>query len=53
MQEKEVKTAEAIIQEEKDRHDTPELPPEFYQSLLNLPACKALGYCDDCGRCER
>ena len=33
--------------------DTRELPEDFWQSLLDLPACKRFGYCDDCGRCER
>lgn len=31
----------------------PELPNDFFQALLNLPACKTQGYCDNCGRCER
>lgn len=31
----------------------PALPPEFYMQLLNLPACKISGKCDNCGRCSR
>ena len=55
MQDSKQRTAQDIIDEEKknEGQKTPELPPEFYMSLLNLPACKSLGYCDDCGRCER
>ena len=49
----EVKTAAQIIEEEKSRPKGPDLPEDFYMSLLNLPACKSMGYCDDCGRCER
>lgn len=29
------------------------LSAEYFQRLLNLPACKSKGYCDNCGRCER
>ncbi len=53
MQDEKVKTAQDIIDEEKNKAPQPELPEEFYMSLLNLPACKSMGYCDDCGRCER
>ena len=54
MEEKqEVKTAQQVIEEEKSRPKGPDLPEDFYLSILNLPACKSMGYCDDCGRCER
>ncbi len=49
----EVKTAQQIIDEKKSGPKGPDLPEDFYYSILNLPACKAYGYCDDCGRCER
>lgn len=49
----EVRTVQQIIDEEKSRPKGPDLPEDFYIQLLNLPACKAYGYCDDCGRCER
>lgn len=28
------------------------LPEDFFQKLLNLPACKTIGKCNGCGRCE-
>lgn len=33
--------------------EAPSLPNHFFAQLLNLPACKAKGRCNDCGRCER
>lgn len=53
MEDQEVKTADQAAEEEKSRTKSPDLPEDFYYSILNLPACKAYGYCDDCGRCER
>ena len=53
MEKEEVKTAQQAMDEEKSRPSGPDLPEDFYYSLLDLPACKAYGYCDDCGRCER
>ncbi len=54
MEEKtEVRTVQNAIEEEKSEPSSPDLPEDFYLSILNLPACKSLGYCDDCGRCER
>lgn len=32
---------------------TPRLSTEDFFKILNLPACKSKGYCDNCGRCER
>ena len=49
----EVKTAQEIIEEAKNAPKPPQLSEEFFQELLNLPACKRFGYCDDCGRCDR
>ena len=31
----------------------PKLSMSFFQELLDLPACKTIGVCDGCGRCER
>ena len=53
MEEQEAKTAKQTADEEKSAANGPDLPEDFYYSILNLPACKAYGYCDDCGRCER
>ena len=53
MEKEEPRTAQQVIDEEKSRQNSPDLPEDFYYSILNLPACKAYGYCDDCGRCER
>ena len=53
MPDENVKTAQEIIEEAKKAPKTPQLSEEFFQELLNLPACKRFGYCDDCGRCER
>ena len=33
--------------------EPPALSSEFFAQLLNLPACKAKGRCNNCGRCER
>ena len=30
-----------------------DLPEDYWQSVLDLPSCKTMGICDDCGRCER
>lgn len=37
--------------ERQDQHNS-ELPQDFYQKLLHLPACKTMNYCNGCGRCE-
>lgn len=34
-------------------NSTPKLSTEDFFKILNLPACKSKGYCDNCGRCER
>ena len=52
-EQQEARTAQQVIEEEKSRQTSPDLPEDFYLSILNLPACKSMGYCDDCGRCER
>ena len=53
MQDTEKKTAQDIIDEEKNKEQKgPDLSEDFYMSLLGLPACKSQGFCDDCGRCE-
>lgn len=36
-----------------DEASQPKLPEHFFEMLLNPPACKTLGVCDGCGRCER
>jgi len=32
--------------------ELPMLSEDFFYELLNPPACKSKGYCDNCGRCE-
>ncbi len=39
-------------EEKKEKPAQPELPPEFFMDLLDLPSCKTIGICDECGRCE-
>ena len=36
-----------------EEQSRPELPVGFFQDLLQLPSCKTIGVCDNCGRCER
>ncbi len=30
----------------------PSLPPDYFLELIDAPACRTKGYCDNCGRCE-
>ena len=34
-------------------NSTPKLSTEEFFKILNLPACKSKGYCNNCGRGER
>ena len=42
--------ADEALREESDQ---PRLSMDFFQELLDLPACKTVSVCDNCGRCER
>ena len=42
-------SGEALREEENQ----PRLSMDFFQELLDLPSCKTVGVCDNCGRCER
>lgn len=37
----------------QDNSEKRQLPASYFQELLELPACKSKGCCDDCGKCER
>ena len=45
----------AVSTEEPRREEQsqPRLSLDFFQELLDLPSCKTVGVCDNCGRCER
>ena len=38
---------------QSDEQTQPRLSMDFFAELLDLPACKKYGVCDNCGRCER
>ena len=36
----------------REERAQPRLSMDFFQELLDLPSCKTIGVCDNCGRCE-
>lgn len=49
-EEKNTVSPETLPAREEDA--APLLSEDFFAKLLNLPACKSKGCCDNCGRCE-
>lgn len=37
---------------EESREQAPQLPLEFWRSLVDQPGCQTTGVCNECGRCE-
>ena len=44
---------DGISMVDRPEDQKPQLDNSFWADLLNLPSCKSVGVCDDCGRCER
>ena len=37
---------------EKEEEQIPQLPLDFWRSLVDRPGCQTPGVCNECGRCE-
>lgn len=40
------------VPERPEEEQAPQLPLDFWRSLVEQPGCQTTGICNECGRCE-